>query len=102
MAFLASRLTAVFRSSDPVVDHTGLGGEFDFHLECPAPRLRVPMAFRAQVGPDAGAGMPSDPDTSLDNLSKVLEKQLGLKLNRTKTKLDYLVVDHVNKVPTED
>jgi uncharacterized protein (TIGR03435 family) len=36
------------------------------------------------------------------DISAALEKQLGLKLKAVKTKLDFIVIDHVNKVPTDN
>jgi uncharacterized protein (TIGR03435 family) len=36
------------------------------------------------------------------NLFTALEKQLGLKLEKSKTQLDVVVVDHMDKTPTEN
>jgi uncharacterized protein (TIGR03435 family) len=43
-----------------------------------------------------------DPTVGPRDISAALEKQLGLKLNAVKTKLDFIVVDHANKVPTDN
>jgi len=76
-----------------VVDKTGLTGKYSFHL---------------QYAGDAGAGgalppPPVDgPAVSGPDLFSALEKQLGLKLERAKAPLDVLVIDHVDKIPTEN
>jgi len=49
-------------------------------------------------GPTPGDG-PSDPGS---NINSALEKQLGLKLTTGKANLDVIVVDHVEKIPTEN
>ena len=68
-----------------VIDKTGLTGEFDFTLEF------------------AGAVFPGGADESLaPTLFVALEKQLGLKLEKGKAGLDVLVIDHVDKGPTEN
>jgi uncharacterized protein (TIGR03435 family) len=93
MAFLASRLQAVFSRSGsgqtiPITDRTGISGQFDFKLAIPASnRLQAPV----------GAG---DPDVGPASISAAMEKQLGLKLKAARTSLDFIVVDHVERVPT--
>lgn len=80
----------------PVIDKTGLTGKYDFYLEF-TPDLSgmaLPAGFSAQDGNNA-----SDPGT---NIASAVEKQLGLKLTSTKGKLDVIVVDHAEKVPTEN
>ena len=104
MAVLAAHLRSVLSTSAsgetvPVTDQTGISGKFDFHLEVPAPGRRLPGQVGLQTGQDVGAG---DPDVGPRDISAALEKQLGLKLKALKTKLDFIVVDHVNKVPTDN
>ncbi len=67
-----------------VVDQTGLTGEFDFQLRYPAPSLTV------------------DPVDVPRLLAEAMLKQLGLKLTPTKVKLDMVVVDRAEKVPSEN
>lgn len=78
----------IVRGSPPpahVFDKTGLTGEFDFTLEF------------------AGSVLPGGANDSLaPSLFVALEKQLGLKLERAKTALDVLVIDQVDRVPTEN
>jgi uncharacterized protein (TIGR03435 family) len=68
--------------ADPVVDKTGLSGEWDFDLKW-TPRNRL-----AQLGSDA------------ITLFDAVDKQLGLKLEAQKLPLPVLVVDTVNQTPT--
>jgi uncharacterized protein (TIGR03435 family) len=105
MASLASWVRrTIFQSAlgetVPVADHTGISGTFDFHLEIPAPAMRLPPLVRLQTGQTFTKD--GDPDVGPRDISAALEKQLGLKLKAIKTKLDFIVVDHVNKVPTDN
>ncbi len=85
-----------------VVDKTGLTGKFDFTLEFLGlyrpPAFMAPAAPRGDQQPEASIA--SDPGP---NLFAALERQLGLKLVKGSTaSLDLLVIDHVDKVPTEN
>jgi uncharacterized protein (TIGR03435 family) len=68
----------------PVVDKTGLAGEWDFDLE---------VSF-APPNPNAG-------DTSAPSVFVALQEQLGLKLEPTRTSVKVLVVDAASR-PTEN
>ena len=67
----------------PVQDATGLTGNYDFTLRI------IP----GTPGPE------DDPGLSLES---ALPQQLGLTLRHTKGQVDILVVDHVEKTPTEN
>jgi uncharacterized protein (TIGR03435 family) len=67
----------------PVQDATGLTGKYDFTLKW------VPNMLR----PDADPGL---------GLEGALPQQLGLTLRHTKGQIEVLVVDHVEKTPTEN
>jgi uncharacterized protein (TIGR03435 family) len=74
-----------------VVDRTGLSGAFDFALE-----------FAPELGPGSQPGVTatgSDPSTP-PSLFEALQEQLGLKLEPTKSPVDVLVIDRVEK-PSE-
>jgi len=91
---IAIRLANLLRR--PVIDKTGLTGKYDFVLEF-TPDLSgiaLPAGFSAQDGNNA-----SDPGT---NIASAVEKQLGLKLTPAKGKLDVIVVDRAEKIPTEN
>ncbi len=100
-AYLASTLRmAISRLGNgpttPITDKTGIGGRFDFELTFPAPGFPARLGG---AGQDA-TGIPGDPDRGPAAISAALEKQIGLKLLRVKVPLDFIVVDHVEKVPT--
>jgi uncharacterized protein (TIGR03435 family) len=67
----------------PVVDLTGLKGVYDFKLE---------WITRAEA--NEGSDGPS--------MFDAVQQQLGLKLQSRKQSLEILVIDHVEKVPTEN
>jgi uncharacterized protein (TIGR03435 family) len=76
-----------------VVDKTGLSGRYDFTLE---------YAGRPMAG---GAHPPPLPDSEMDtapSLFDAVRQQLGLDLKEKKARLPVLIVDHVDKVPTEN
>jgi uncharacterized protein (TIGR03435 family) len=79
-----------------VIDRTGLAGKYDFTLEF-TPDL---PAFPVPPGvPSAPAESASEPSA---NVAAAVEKQLGLKLTSAKEKLEVIVVDHAEKMPTEN
>jgi uncharacterized protein (TIGR03435 family) len=95
-----------FASRKPrVVDKTGLTGKYDFTIEfscegCSGLGANMTMANGAATSSPAAAA--SD-GSGLPNIFVALEKQIGLKLVKTKDiALDVIVVDHVEKVPTEN
>jgi uncharacterized protein (TIGR03435 family) len=77
-----------------VVDKTGLDGKYDFTLEYAGRRNSAGGAF-PQPLPDG------ESDTA-PFLFDALRQQLGLILAEKKAPLDVLVVDHADKVPTEN
>jgi uncharacterized protein (TIGR03435 family) len=79
----------------PIVDETGLTGEYDFKLDLPLP-ARPGGPNPQAAGPAEGA---SDPAPSI---FETLENQLGLKLEQKKSPLDVVVVDHIEKTPTDN
>lgn len=71
----------------PVIDKTGLTGAYDFDLK-----------FAPSDGPLA-----DDPHVAdLPNLFTAVQEQLGLKLVPHNVTIDTLVIDHVDKIPTEN
>jgi len=79
----------------PVIDATGLKGNFDFDLKWGIDtKLQLEMAGRrdeAAEVPDTG---PTGPP-----LTRAVQDQLGLKLNAKKGPGKVVVVDHVEKIP---
>jgi uncharacterized protein (TIGR03435 family) len=91
---LARLLEGWFRS--PVTDATGLTEKYDIRMEfspegLPALARNPPTAS----APDA----PSDP---APNIFQALERQLGLKLEKSTAVLDMLIVDYLGAVPAEN
>ena len=97
----------------PVVDKTGLTGTYDYDLEFmpepggtlgggglpplppPPPGATPPPSATAGVDPPADQG-------EAPSLMNAVQEQLGLKLEKKKTSLDFIVIDHIEKVPTEN
>jgi uncharacterized protein (TIGR03435 family) len=87
MPMLAGRLSRPdFGLDRPVVDFTGLEGTFDLTLDWKPEHVQDGSTW---AGSDA-------------SIFAAIEEQLGLKLERRRVSLDVLVVDHINKVPTEN
>jgi len=86
----------------PVVDKTGLTGKYDFVLDfVPDPsRIRLPPG----AGPPPGLGGDATNATDPSGLTIIgaLQQQLGLHLVSTKAPLDTIVIDHAEKVPSEN
>lgn len=83
----------------PVIDKTGLSGKFDFDLAIPIFSLDAPVEVQAGGRSFTVArGSHAEPKSA----SAALEKQLGLKLNPVKLKVDLIVVDHLERTPTEN
>ena len=65
----------------PIVDKTGISGNFNIKLSyAPA----------------------NDRNSTLPDIFTALQEQLGLKLESAKVPVDFLVIDHVDRVPTEN
>lgn len=77
---LVSALSAVL--GRPVVDHTGLAGNFDIHLE------GLPHAASSGVGMSA---------TDLDRIRAATREQLGLLLTLQDQTIDVTVIDHAER-----
>jgi uncharacterized protein (TIGR03435 family) len=79
MQSLAS--TLAYPAGRPVVDYTGIKGMYDFDLHY------APMEAN---------------DSSLPSLFTALEEQFGLRLQSQKVPVEMLVIDHVDRTPTEN
>lgn len=98
MADTAARLGNNLRM--PVIDKTGLAGRYDFTLD-------YAIDLSAIALPPLGGGGPAPPGADTrsapgSDLASAVEKQLGLKLSRAKAPLDVIIVDHIERVPTEN
>ncbi len=92
-----------------LTNRTGLGGKYDFTLEFMPPengfivgiRVTLPLA-PGQIAPLNKDGPNPVQLDAVPIISSAMEKQLGLKLEGTKIVVDTLVIDHVEKTPTEN
>lgn len=105
MAMMIQQLTPML--DHPVVDMTELKGNYQVAIDIPmSAMLNVARAQGINVPgmpPGAGAGpadAASDP-AAVDSIFKSMEK-LGLKLDLRKQTFDDIVIDHVEKTPTEN
>ena len=95
-----------FRTTEQVVDATGLKGAYDFTLNFSPPEM-VPGTLVSRTLPGAGgAGGPgafaaSDP-TGAVSLFDAITKQLGLKFEQRKHEVRKFVLDHIEQGPPED
>jgi uncharacterized protein (TIGR03435 family) len=84
-------------TSVPIVDQTGLKGRFDFPFN---PQKYV-ESMRAQwmAGMDRPAG---ENEARVILLQALIEGELGLKLERRKASVEFLVIDAAEKTPVEN
>lgn len=115
MAGLAGQLANQF--DRPVTDMTGLTGKYDFHLRFDPSSLggRFGMmpkgpppggmgAVQMRDGPAGGLGpvANAEPQEPPPTIFVALQEQLGLRLEPKKGPADLLVIDHLEKTPTEN
>ncbi len=88
--------------AQPVVDATGLAGKYDFFLS---------WVIEGAAGRGTNPTGSQEPRTTQPNslefsgglsIFGALQRQLGLKLEEKKAPVDVLVVDHVDRIPTEN
>jgi uncharacterized protein (TIGR03435 family) len=84
VAELVNYLSSVLKA--PVLDKTGLTGKYDYNLEFS----------------EALSAAPDNLADSAPNFITAVRDQLGLKLESKKGPFDLLVIDHVEKTPTEN
>jgi uncharacterized protein (TIGR03435 family) len=79
----------------PVIDLTGLTGAYDFTLYWVA---EYPMM---RVAPKAPAAEEAIPDP-VPTIFQAIQDQLGLRLDPRKARIEILVIDRAEKIPTEN
>jgi uncharacterized protein (TIGR03435 family) len=97
---LVGRLTGTFQSRGEdhvVVDMTGLKGHYDFSVVIDSPPLAPTPGADANASPASLASEPSGGSSLSSSL-----KQLGLKLEPSKAPMLQLIIDHVERNPTEN
>jgi uncharacterized protein (TIGR03435 family) len=106
MAAFADTLSRFF--DRPVVDLTELKGTYQVALDLSMEDLRNAARNFGVMAPGLGGGRggarpPSDAASDPGGLSIFAAvQQLGLKLEPRKTPLDFVVIDHLEKTPTEN
>ena len=95
VAQLVELLSNLFRA--PVIDETGLKGKYDLTVNV----AKYMAEFGGHGGgPPAAGEAPPDPMTII---MRGVQEELGLKLEaRSKLPVDYLIIDRVEKAPTEN
>jgi uncharacterized protein (TIGR03435 family) len=93
MGLLANQLSG--QLGGPVADATDLAGKYDIDLYWVAT-----SDLRAGAPGADPAGLAGDPGGP--TLEQALQEQLGLKLESKKGAVDFLMVDHIEKLPTEN
>jgi uncharacterized protein (TIGR03435 family) len=86
--------TRMLNLPEPVVDQTGLKGRYNFTIDAAALMQKVTDAI--------GAGQRPDPDTVINAVQEVLQKQMGLKAELRKAPMDMIFVDRAEKVPVQN
>jgi uncharacterized protein (TIGR03435 family) len=76
----------------PIVDRTALTGRYDARLHFATYQTSLSVT-------SASSGEASDPAPTL---FEALQKQLGLKLERKRLPVDFLVVEYAERMPTEN
>jgi uncharacterized protein (TIGR03435 family) len=83
----------------PVIDGTELKGKYDFVLAWSADDIVSVTAASNKADDGSDVNVSDDPGPDLFN---ALQEQLGLKLEKTKAAVEILVIDHIEKVPSEN
>ena len=82
------------RLDRPVIDKTGLTAKYDVTIYWAAENMLVRTATARNTGAEAAEPAPT--------IFAAVQEQLGLKLERSTSPMDILVIDHVEKTPTEN
>jgi uncharacterized protein (TIGR03435 family) len=101
---LAVRLRQVaggYLGAHPVVDLTGLKGSYDFALSW-APVGRFNAAGRGGDAGQSTAGVAAADPTGDITVFEAVDKFLGLKLAEQKHPMSVVVIDHVDRTPTDN
>jgi uncharacterized protein (TIGR03435 family) len=107
LAELADQISVMVQAH--VTDKTGLAGKYDFTLQFETPpnglilemTAMVPHVPGQPVGLIMGPPAPGQED-GVAIISAAMEKQFGLRLEPAKVPLDVLVIDHIERNPSEN
>ena len=83
----------------PVTDDTGLKARYDFTLKFATPEWNGRLLDIPELGISASAYEAMEP---LPDLAAALQSQLGLKREAKRAPVEVLIVDHMEKAPTDN
>lgn len=86
----------------PVLDKTGLTGKYDFTIDYNLTGFALPPPPPGQTGPGPAAAPGDNVSDPGPDLATVVQQQFGLRLVASKAKLDVVVIDKAEKVPTDN
>jgi uncharacterized protein (TIGR03435 family) len=92
--------TLSYQLHQPLIDSTGLAGKYDFALSWMWRTADTKGA--AAVSANGSIADTADMDAAGWTLTSAVQSQLGLKLVEKKAPMDVLVIEHAEKVPTEN
>jgi len=79
----------------PVLDQTGLTGKYDFTIDCNLSGIPPASPPQGQSSADSA----SEPGLAL---AAALQQQLGFRMVASEAKIDVVIIDKVEKIPTEN
>ncbi len=99
---LAVRLSNLINR--PITEATGLKGTYDLTLTCADPEVYGPPPSPPPPLSGAAIGQEAAPAVAaaVPTIFLALQQQLGLKLEQRKGSIDFLVLDHVERTPSEN
>lgn len=104
-ATLSTLAEMISRFTDrPVVDMTGINGQYDFDLVFSPETMRgMSVAIHGPMPPPPGAGA-SPPAAPVEPAGSIHDsvRPYGLKLQSRKAPVDMLIVDQIERMPTEN
>lgn len=83
----------------PIIDKTGLTGNYDYTLDYTNDRGTLPPP--AGGAPAAPPSAPPPPEQSGPDIFTAMQEQLGLKLESSKGPVDVIIIDHIER-PSEN
>lgn len=83
----------------PVVDETGLKGEYEIDISWVPDPTSTQRGASAAVA-DSGLQRDGAASTPGGDLFSVLKQSLGLRLEARRTPVEVVVIDHIERVPT--
>ena len=87
----------------PIVDMTGIEGQYDFDLAFTPENIRgMPGGGMMMRGGGGGEGRPADAASESGGTIFDAVQRYGLKLESRKAPMEILIVDHMEKAPTEN